>query len=90
MNPGSVVLLCSGVMAFITSVAWMNIQANEVVALLQTFGIVFGVNIGELQLITTITIVFQTCTVRSYEAFLLLQLCWVLLYWPLATLLVTG
>jgi sodium/potassium/calcium exchanger 6 len=48
MYPGSAVLLCSGVLAFVTSVAWMNIQANEVVALLETIGIVFDVNIAVL------------------------------------------
>ena len=47
LDPGSVVLFFSGVVAFITSVAWMNIQANELVAVLQTFGTVFDVSLGE-------------------------------------------
>ncbi|XP_062507506.1 uncharacterized protein LOC134183932 [Corticium candelabrum] len=48
LDPGSVVLFFSGVVAFITSVAWMNIQANELVAVLQTFGTVFDVSLAVL------------------------------------------
>ncbi|XP_065193970.1 putative sodium/calcium exchanger 7 [Sycon ciliatum] len=36
--------------AFIMSVAWMNIEANEVVALLETFGLVMGVDTAILGL----------------------------------------
>jgi sodium/potassium/calcium exchanger 6 len=61
MYPGSAVLLCSGVLAFVTSVAWMNIQANEVVALLETIGIVFDVNIGEFR----VDHVYTRCSVPN-------------------------
>jgi len=36
--------------AFVSSVAWMNVQANEVVAVLETLGIVFGVETAILGL----------------------------------------
>lgn len=54
LDPGSVVLFISGAVAFITSVAWMNIQANEVVAVLQTFGIIFDVSIGKFVIISVL------------------------------------
>ena len=36
-----------GTLAFIMSIAWLNIEANEVVAILDTFGLCFGIDTGE-------------------------------------------
>ena len=35
-----------GVMAFVMSIAWLNIEANEVVAVLDAFGLCFGIDTG--------------------------------------------
>lgn len=37
-----------GALAFIMSIAWLNIEANEVVAILDTFGLCFGIGTGEI------------------------------------------
>ena len=37
-----------GTLAFIMSIAWLNIEANEVVAILDTFGLCFGIDTGEI------------------------------------------
>ena len=36
-----------GILAFIMSIAWLNIEANEVVAVLQAFGLLFGIDTGD-------------------------------------------
>ena len=36
-----------GALAFVMSIAWLNIEANEVVAVLQAFGLLFGIDTGE-------------------------------------------
>ena len=35
-----------GTLAFIMSIAWLNIEANEVVAILDAFGLCFGIDTG--------------------------------------------
>ena len=35
-----------GSLAFIMSIAWLNIEANEVVAVLNSFGLMFGIDVG--------------------------------------------
>ena len=39
-----------GVLAFVMSIAWLNIEANEVVAVLQAFGLLFGIDTGVLDI----------------------------------------
>ena len=42
-----------GVLAFVMSIAWLNIEANEVVAVLQAFGLLFGIDTGELAVVVS-------------------------------------
>ena len=35
-----------GLAAFIMSIAWLNIEANETVALLEAFGLIFSIDTG--------------------------------------------
>lgn len=36
-----------GVMAIIMSIAWLNIEANETIAVLEAYGLVFGIDTGK-------------------------------------------
>lgn len=42
--------------AFTTSITWLNIIANEVVSILQTFGILFSINTGECPNLKSVSI----------------------------------
>ena len=35
-----------GLAAFIMSIAWLNVEANETVAILEAFGLLFGIDTG--------------------------------------------
>ena len=35
-----------GVLAFVMSIAWLNVEANEVVSVLETFGLAFNIDTG--------------------------------------------
>lgn len=35
-----------GTLAFVMSIAWLNIEANEVVAVLDSFGLLFSIDTG--------------------------------------------
>ena len=35
-----------GLAAFIMSIAWLNVEATETVAILEAFGLVFGIDTG--------------------------------------------
>eukprot|EP00118_Oscarella_pearsei_P009034 m.49534 g.49534 ORF g.49534 m.49534 type:complete len:570 (+) comp34008_c0_seq1:16-1725(+) len=48
LMPNAPVQFLFGFLAFITSIAWMNILANEVVAVLQSFGILFNISLAVL------------------------------------------
>lgn len=37
--------------AFATSITWLNIIANEIISILQTFGILFDINTGKLSVL---------------------------------------
>ncbi len=39
-----------GILAFVMSIAWLNIEANEVVAVLQAFGLLFWIDTGKRQI----------------------------------------
>ena len=55
-----------GVAAFVMSIAWLNIEANEVVSLLQAFGLLCSIDTGEDQL--THTLVLRFCEKPEYKA----------------------
>lgn len=65
-----------GLAAFVMSIAWLNLEANEVVSILESFGLAFNIDTGQLLMFIII--------------FISLQLFLDLLYWLLETLSVTG
>ena len=45
--PHWIMQIVLGVSAFVMSIAWLNLEANEVVSLLEAFGLLFSVDTGE-------------------------------------------
>ena len=37
-----------GTLAFVMSIAWLNLEANEVIAVLEAYGILFDIDTGKL------------------------------------------
>ena len=48
-----------GGLAFIMSIVWLNIEANEVVSVLETFGLAFNIDTGYYSVIIIIN--YQGC-----------------------------
>ena len=45
--PNSVMQIVLMIGAFCMSIAWLNLEANEIVSILQALGLLFNVNTGE-------------------------------------------
>ena len=47
-RPHWIVQSLLGLAAFVMSIAWLNIEANEVVSILESFGLAFNIDTGQL------------------------------------------